>query len=138
MLRSAEVDALLNQTVLVPRSSRAKCHEKAIRGKHPVSRQPHYRRPMVFIHFISENNPIHFKHKDGPVATRAPQVIVIFVNQFLGTNPWRPVFSESPMNAMTIMIERSGSPENTYKKKPVSLSSSPGAGLVTPTTTLNN
>lgn len=115
MLRSAEVDALLNQTVLVPRSSRAKCHEKAIR-KHPVSRQPHYRRPMVFIHFISENNPIHFKHKDGPVATRAPQVIVIFVNQFLGTNPWRPVFSESPMNAMTIMIGQIH--QKTLTKKP--------------------
>lgn len=48
MLRSAEVDALLNQTILIPQSG-AKCHEKAIRGNHPVSSQSHYQCLMLLI-----------------------------------------------------------------------------------------
>lgn len=77
MLRSAEVDAVLNQTILVPQSG-AKCHEKAIRGNHPVSSQPHYQCPMLLTLSVRIINSIHLKQKDGSVATRAPPVILMF------------------------------------------------------------
>lgn len=109
MLRSAEVDALLNQTVLVPWSVWNKMPRESNQRKTSSFQWASSLRAYG-IHFISENNPIqleqsNFKHKVESAATRAPRVIVIFVNQFLGTNPWRPVFSKSPTNGMTILIE---------------------------------
>ena len=69
MLRSAEVDALLNQTVLVPQTVWSKMQsEETIQV--PVSLIT----DAYGIHFISENNPIHLKQKDGSAATRAPPV----------------------------------------------------------------
>lgn len=73
MLRSAEVDALLNQTVLVPQTVWSKMQsEETIQVPVSLITDAHG------IHFISENNPIHLKQKDGSAATRAPPVSLIF------------------------------------------------------------
>lgn len=77
MLRSAEVDALLNQTVLVPLSVWREMPWESNQRK--PSRFPSASLQMPYgVHFISENNPIHLKQKDGSGATRAPPVTLIF------------------------------------------------------------
>lgn len=77
MLRSAEVDALLNQTVLVPQSDWSKMPWESNQRK-PSSFQSAPLQMPYGVHFVSENNPIHLKHKDGSPATRAPPVILMW------------------------------------------------------------
>lgn len=127
MLRSAEVDAFLRPFWSLSPFG-AKCHAKTIREKHPV-----FSASLLMAYgayFISENNSIHFKQKDGQQQIQLHQLFLFFfLNQFLGTIPWRPVFSES-----SIMIGVGF----TRKHLKRYLFPVRGAGLVTPTTTLNN
>lgn len=114
MLRSAEVDAFLRPFWSLSPFG-AKCHEKTIREKHPV-----FSASLLMAygaHFNSENNSIHFKQKDGQRQIELHQLFLFFKNQFLGTIPWRPVFSENSTNGMTIMIGVRFTRKHLQKKK---------------------
>lgn len=133
MLRSAEVDALLNQTILIPQFG-AKCHESNQRK--PSSFQSASFTMPYGIHFIRENS-IHLKQKVGSAATRSPPVILIFVfKQIFFRDQSTGISIFRKFNLWHANYDKGQVHQGTLKNR--SLSNSPGAGLLTPATTLNN
>lgn len=127
MLRSAEVDALLNQTVLVPQSVWSKNSMRKQSEETRVSSQPHYCCSMIFT-LAGNNHPLHLRLKDGSAASKAAPLILT-LNRF-----YRSVHGEQNFHKAQLWL-------NNYDKgqvhqgtlKNTSFPIFPGADLVTPT-----